>query len=79
MFEDPVHKLTQAAKPSRINEAVESNSETNVLRARIQTFDEELRTDDKVVLEPVNGKSFPMLKTRRQKGLLRFVQSVFHL
>ncbi len=86
MRSDAVHRLKQAAKAPAENRAIEQNSETNILRARIDAFDEKSRQGDSdVVLEPVGKdepaktKALPMLKTRRQKGLFGFVQSVFNL
>jgi hypothetical protein len=85
MQTDPVHELEQQAKPSPVNKSIEQNSETGVLQARITAFDEsERESEEAIVLEPVSGEEsakpdLPMLKTRRQKGMLGFVQSVFHM
>ena len=84
MKEDPVHCLEQEAKPKSGNKPISKNSETSVLQARIDEFDQKRRNgEEAVVLEPVEGAAqaseLPMLKTRRQKGLMGFVQSVFHM
>jgi hypothetical protein len=79
MSVDPVHGLERVAKPKRTNRDLEANSETKVLHSRIDTLDGGDRKDeDNVILQPVKkSQSMPMLKTRRQKGLLHFLRSIF--
>ena len=62
----------------------EKNSETNILRARIEEFDKKSRQgEEKIVLEPVGSdvseKPLPMLKSSRRRGLFGFMQSMFNV
>ena len=86
MKADVLHHV-QKKKPKKTpveHPIIEENSETNILRARIDEFNRKRSEGEQnVVLEPVGSdvseKPLPMLKSPRRRGLFGFMQSMFNM